>query len=447
MHSAILLTLPFVAVTPGQVPVEPTRGGGKFYLTPLVRPVDRERVAVVEETVGGDEVVLTWNEATLKAIRAEKTPPPLAARQLAMVHVAIYDAVNPIRCTHETFRIDADPQPGTSPVAAAAAAAHRVLIDLYPDRTRQFDDLLARSLEAVRDRNARQKGVSFGRSVAREVLAWRAEDGSDREVEYVRRREAGAWNPTPPAYAPPLAPHWPAVAGFAIRRGSQFRPEGPPKVTSSKYAEAFQEVKRLGGKSSTARTRDQTEIAHFWADGEGTVTPPGHWNRIAQDVSRRRGLTLAENARLFALLNIAMADVAIACWDCKYHFNMWRPVQAIPEAHRDDNPDTDPDPTWEPLLPTPPFPAYTSGHSSFSAAGATVLAAYFGTDDVRFETTSEGLPGVTRKFDGFWAAAEEAGMSRIYGGIHWQFDNTDGLAGGRKVARYVVENFLRPCRE
>src|SRR5262249_18097432 len=254
------------------------------------------------------------NEAALKAIRAEKTPRPLAARQLAMVHVAIYDAVNPIRCTHETFRVDADPQPGTSPVAAAAAAAHRVLIDLYPDRVRQFDDLLARSLESVPDRNARQRGVSFGRLVAREVLAWRATDGSDREVEYIGRHEAGAWGPTPPAYAAPLAPHWPEVAGFAIRRGSQFRPEGPPKLTSSQYTEAFQEVKRLGGKTSVVRTKDQTEIAHFWADGEGTVTPPGHWNRIAQDNSRRRGLAIEENARPFAPLTIALAHRAISRW-------------------------------------------------------------------------------------------------------------------------------------
>src|SRR5262245_22660516 len=268
MHSALLLTLPFVAVTPAQVPVEPTRGGGKFYLTPLVRSVDRERAVVIEETTSGDDVVLVWNEASLKAIRAEKTPPPLAARQLAMVHVAIYDAVNPIRCTHETFRVDADPQPGTSPVAAAAAAAHRVLTDLYPGRIRQFDDLLTRSLEAVPDRNARQRGVSFGRLVARNVLAWRAGDGSDREVEYAPRHEAGAWSPTPPAYAPPLAPHWPEVGGFAIRRGSQFRPEGPPKVTSANYAADFHEVKRLGGKTSVVRTKDQTEIAHFWADGE-----------------------------------------------------------------------------------------------------------------------------------------------------------------------------------
>jgi hypothetical protein len=263
-------------------------------------------------------------------------------------------------------------------------------------------------------------------------------------VRFVHRHDPGDWNPTPPTFARALAPQWPKVSGFVLRRGDQFRPAGTPLLTDKAYTAAFEEVKRLGGRWSTARTRVQTEIAHFWADGDGTVTPPGHWNRIAQGLARQQRLTVPENARLFALLNVAMADVGIACWDCKFHFHFWRPVQAIREADRDHNRATDPDPVWEPLLPTPPFPAYTSGHSSFSSAAATVLAEFFGTDEVAFETTSEGLPGVKRRFRSFSAAAEEAGMSRIYGGIHWQFDNTDGLAGGRKVARYVLENAMQP---
>jgi hypothetical protein len=394
-----------------------------------------------------DDPILVWNEAALQAIRAEKTPPPLAARHLAIMHVAMFDSVNAIRRTHRPFEVDTKAQPGASESAAAAAAAHRVLKNLYPARGRQLDDLLERSLESADDAEGVQRGLTLGRYVAKEILAWRAEDGSDQEIKHPSGREPGRWRPTPPAFAKPLAPHWPHVTCFALRRGFQCRPDGPPKLTDRAYTDAFNEVKRLGGKDSRVRTRDQTDIAHFWADGEGTVTPPGHWNRIAQDVSRQRSLKLAENARLFALLNVAMADVGIACWDCKFHFNFWRPVHGIREADRDGNPDTEPDRNWEPLLVTPPFPAYTSGHSSFSGAAATILASVIGSDKIRFETTSDGLPDVTRRFDGFWAAAEEAGMSRIYGGIHWQFDNKDGLAGGKMVAEHVLKNCMRPLRK
>jgi hypothetical protein len=193
-------------------------------------------------------------------------------------------------------------------------------------------------------------------------------------------------------------------------------------------------VRDLGGGESRVRTHDQTVVAFFWADGDGTVTPPGHWNRVAQSVARGRGNTLAENARLFALLNVAMADAGVVCWACKYHFDVWRPVTAVREQ----------DPDWSPLLPTPPFPAYTSGHSSFSGAAAAALAAFCGTDAVRFSSTSDGLPGVVRTYRGFWEAAEEAGMSRIYGGIHWSFDNDAGLKCGREVGEHVAARHFRP---
>jgi hypothetical protein len=231
---------------------------------------------------------------------------------------------------------------------------------------------------------------------------------------------------------------------FAMKRGDQFRPHDPPALTSAEYTASFREVRELGGERSAKRTAEQTEIARFWADGEGTVTPPGHWNRIAQTAARSRGASVAENARLFALLNLALADAAVVAWDCKYQFNVWRPIDGIREGDRDSNPDTDADRDWTPLLETPPFPSYTSGHSTFSGAAATVLAEFFGGDAFRFRSTTEGLPDVTRSYDGFWAAAAEAGKSRIYGGIHWEFDNAEGLASGRELGRYVARNFLTP---
>ncbi|HKA07621.1 MAG TPA: phosphatase PAP2 family protein [Gemmataceae bacterium] len=437
MQASVLIAVTLTAFSPGQGPDRDS----PFQLAPPAKPLELTRSP---DPAANDDEVLRWNEATLQAIKAERTPPPLSARHLAMVHCAIYDAVNAVRGSHETFHVTVDGFRGASASLAAAVSAHRVLTELYPSQVRQFDALLTRSLEAAGARDGLDPGIGLGRHVGAATCDWRYDDGSAREVRYTAGREPGAWNPTPPTFTRPLAPHWPKVTCFVLRGGAQLRPDGPPALTSDAYTAAFDEVKRLGSKNSTARTREQTEIARFWADGEGTVTPPGHWNRIAQTVSRQRGLTLAENARLFALLNVALCDVGIACWDCKFHFNFWRPIHGIREADRDGNPATEPDQSWQPLLPTPPFPAYTSGHSSFSAAAATILAQFFGTDEMRFETTSDGLPGVTRRFNSFWSAAEEAGMSRIYGGIHWQFDNTDGLAGGRKVARYVYEHCMRP---
>ncbi|HEX3150915.1 MAG TPA: phosphatase PAP2 family protein [Gemmataceae bacterium] len=394
-----------------------------------------------------NDAILDWNEAALQAIKASKTPPPLAARHLAMLHIAMVDAITGVRHTCKPFEVDVSYPAGTSVEAAASTAAHRVLAELYPNRTRQFDAMLERELAALGDDEGVERGVKLGRYVAKEILAWRSNDGADRDKKFAVRSGTGEWRPTPPAFAKPLAPQWPEVTCFALRRGFQFRPDGPPKLTDKAYTIAFDEVKKFGGKNSKDRTADQTEIALFWADGEGTVTPPGHWNRIAQKIARDRGLSLEENARLFALLNVALADVGIACWDCKYHFNFWRPIQGIRAADTDGNPDTAPDREWEPLLVTPPFPSYTSGHSSFSGAAATILASVLGSDKRRFETTSDGLPGVMRRFTSIWSAAEEAGMSRIYGGIHWQFDNTDGLAGGKKVAEHVLEHCLKPVRK
>jgi hypothetical protein len=203
----------------------------------------------------------------------------------------------------------------------------------------------------------------------------------------------------------------------------------------------------LGSATSSTRTQDQTDIARFWADGAGTATPPGHWNLIAQDVAIAKGNSLEDNARLFALLGIGLADAAIVSWDNKYEYDMWRPITAIAKADQDGNDATEADANWRPLLTTPPFPTYTSGHSTFSGTAATILAAFYGSDDFSFTTGAEGAIVSDRSFDGFWAAAEEAGASRIYGGIHFAFDNQDGLAHGRALGEWVSGALLRPVPE
>ncbi len=424
MYGVLLLTASTLSAgAPGQVPAEGAR--------PVARP---------------DDMVLRWNEITLRAIRADRTPPPKAARHLAMVHVAVYDAVNAVTRTHRPFRAHVAAPEGTSPEAAAVAAAHRVLIDLYPAQRERFDRALGRALAEL-DGAGRDEGARLGREVAEKVLAWRRTDGSDRQVRHTVGQGVGVWRPTPPGFRPGLLPGWSAVTPFAVTSGEQFRPKPPPDLSSAAYVESFNEVKSLGARDSRTRSPEQTLNAQFWADGDGTVTPPGHWNRIAQEVARQRGTTLAENARLFALLNVCLADAGVCCWECKFKYDFWRPVTAVRDADLDGNPDTERQPNWRPLLPTPPFPSYTSGHSTFSGAGAAALAAFFGSDEARFTTTSEGTPGQRRSFDGFWAAAQEAGRSRIYGGIHYEFDNTEGLKVGRSVAQYIARNYFQPRQE
>jgi membrane-associated phospholipid phosphatase len=400
--------------------------------------------AVVEVPARPD-MVLRWNEIALHAIRLEKTPPPMAARNLAIMHVAVYDAVNAIFRTHNRYAVDAVPEAGASPDAAAAGAAYHALVALFPARRALFDRSLAASLAELPADGGRDAGLDLGRFVADRMVELRRDDGARRaKTDYALVPLPGAWVRTPGRYEPPLYPAWGAVAPFAMRPGTQYKVPGPPPLASAAYAAAYREVQALGSRSSRQRTEDQTQIALFWADIAGTATPPGHWNQIAQTVARQRGTSLADNARLFALLNMTLADAGIYCWIIKFNFGLWRPVTAIRRADEDGNPETVPDPFWEPLIETPPFPTYTSGHSTFSGAAASLLANFFGADNIRFASASDGLPGVTRVYEGFWVAAEEAGMSRIYGGIHWQFDNTDGLTAGKELGQYVYRNYLQP---
>jgi membrane-associated phospholipid phosphatase len=389
-------------------------------------------------------MVLRWNDVLLDAIRADRTAPPLAARNMAIVHIAVYDAVNAIYQTHEPYAVKRQGPREASPEAAVAAAAHRTLVELFPLQRASFDAALEASLADVPDGPAENKGVALGRSVAQHILDIRSDDGASDMVTYTISNEPGDWQPTPPAFQQtPALPQWPYVVPFAMTGGSQFRPPPPPDLTSAEYAASFNEVKEIGDRDSTTRTAEQTPIAQFWINGPGTATPPGHWNEVAQVVAVSQGNSLAENARLFALLNIAVADAGIVSWDCKYEFDLWRPVTAIRAADLDENPDTVADPEWTPLIVTPPFPAYTSGHSTFSAAAAAVLADFYGTD-IPFTLQSETVDADDRSFTSFWQAAEESGISRIYGGIHWDFDNVQGLQTGESLGRFVVDNFLRP---
>jgi hypothetical protein len=392
-------------------------------------------------------LIVDWNAAALQAIRASNTPPPAAARNLAILHASMYDAVNGIERTHTPYFVSGDVPASASPEAAGAEAAHSVLSSLYPDLRAGFDALYIRSMAGVRDGPQKTNGAEWGRFVAQSILAWRSSDGADRIVSYTPGTEPGQWRPTLSfggVIRPALLPQWGSVAPFALPSAWHFLPQPPPVLTSDVYAADFAVVKDLGSASSGSRTPEQTQIALFWGYGPTTATPAGHWNQIAQAVAESRHNTLAGNARMFALLNLALADAAIVTWNCKYTFNFWRPITAVREAAADGNSDTAPDPSWAPLLPTPPFPEYVSGHSAFSGAAAVTLGFFFGADAVPFAVGSDDLPGVVRSYRGFSEAALESGLSRIYGGIHFMSSNQKGLAVGAGVGQYVCANVLTP---
>lgn len=393
------------------------------------------------------DTVTQWNSAALDAIRLRNTPPPMAARNLAMLHVAIYDAVNGIQRTHERYIAKGRVSVAASPAAAATSAARDVLVVLYPEDQPRFDALHARLLQRLGEGPRQQAGMMWGASVAAQVVAARANDGSGTTAPWPGFEEPGKWRPTisfGAAVRPALLPLWGQVIPFALNNGTQFRPPAPPALSSMRYAFELEQVRRLGALDSLARTVEQTQIAQFWGYGPGSATPSGHWNQIAQSVAAQQGNSLADNARLFALLNMAMADAGIVSWDCKYSFNYWRPITAIQLADTDGNRHTRPDPAWMPLLETPPFPEYSSGHSTFSGAAAAVLAAFYRKDRIAFSVGSDDLPGVVRFYTGFSHAAWESGVSRIYGGIHFMSANLHGLHTGAQTGRYVMRHYLRP---
>lgn len=389
------------------------------------------------------DMVIDWNNVALEAIRDSSTAPPIAARALAIVQTSVYDALNAIDRTSKPYAVDVVALPNTSREAAVAAAAHRVLEVLFPSQETTIDAALVTSLATITDGAAETNGVALGERVADQMLALRANDGSNATVTYTHGTDPGDWQRTPPALAAPLLPHWGDVKTFGIKSAAQFPLSGPPALTSTTYAAALNEVKDLGSLTSTSRTVDQTNIAKFWANGGGTATPPGHLNMMAQTVTMAQNKSLAENAKLFAMLNVALADAAIACWNAKYDFDFWRPITAIREAGTDGNAATTADPAWEPLLATPPFPTYTSGHSSFSGAAAEVLKSFFGTDNISFTLDSEDPTVADRSFTSFSQAADESAVSRLYGGIHFNFDNNDGLAAGRSIGQYVASRLFQ----
>jgi hypothetical protein len=389
--------------------------------------------------------VIDWNQILLSIVNTPGAQPASIqpTRNFAILHTAIYDAVNSIDRTHEPYLIDVRAPRSASETAAADAAAHTALLGLYPAQQGSLDADYAAELNKVADGPAKDQGVRLGNQVASDLLAIRANDGSNvTPPPFVAGTNPGNYRSTPPNFPTPVFTTWGQVTPFVLDRGDQFRSVPPPALASDAYAAAINEVQSLGSASSTTRTAEQTEIGKFW-------NPPiqNFWNQIAQTVALAHHSDLPTTARLFAALNLSFADSAIAFYDAKYTYRLWRPVTAIRLADSDGNPNTVADPNWLPLAGnTAADPSYPGAHSTISAAGADVLARFYG-DGQHFSVTSSALPGVTRSFTSFNAAAQEAGLSRIFSGQHTRLDHVAGLKLGHDVAGFVLHDALLPAHD
>ncbi len=355
-------------------------------------------------------IVVDWNKELVKIVNTPGAQPATIhpTRSFAILHIAIYDAVVSIEPRSEPYLFAINAPAGARPDVAAAEAGHDVLLALYPTWKAGLDQQLA------------------------DELATRVNDGSNVTPPAIPAgTQPGQYRPAPPAFTQPVFTQWPNVTPFVLQSADQFRPATPTPVTSTAYALALDEVKSLGSKTSTTRTADQTVIAKFWP-GPIWVT----WNEIAEKSAVTHHADLARTAQLFALLNLSFADTTIAFYEAKYHYLVWRPITAIREGGAG-TPAIAGDPTWTPLLGTAPDPSYPGAHSAVSAAGASVLARFFGDND-RISVTSDVLPGVMRNFDSYSAAATEAGLSRIYGGVHTRLDHMAGVELGNDVAGFVL---------
>jgi PAP2 superfamily len=442
-----------------------------------------------------------WSEVALNASGLDHTPvatdenrvfgeqlgPGRSSRAMAIVHIAIFEAINAIAGGYQSYTGLAPARPRTSMEAAIAQAACDTLVAVFPSQSASFGQLLAEDLSQIRDGRAKAEGIELGRQAAAAVLALRAEDGSHHAepqvgVDFIPSDEPGKWRQDPISLIPlALGAYWAGVRPFVLQSADQFRVPPPPALDSPKYTAAFDEVKRLGGDgliTPTERTAEQTEIGIYWAyDGTPSLcAPPRLYNQIAVQIAEQMGSNVVELARLLALVNVAMADAGTAIWESKYYYNYWRPVTGIREADEgtgptgagDGNPATVGDVTFSPLgAPasnltgpnfTPPFPAYPSGHAGFGGALFQILRNFYGTDEIAFTFVSDEYNGVTlgndgnvrplrpRSFSTLSEAEEENGQSRIYLGIHWAFDKTEGITQGRHVADYVFENAFVPLR-
>ena len=387
--------------------------------------------------------IVEWNNISLRTTKTGAPGTP-AIRNTAMVHIAIHDALNAISPRHKPYYFADTTNKDASTAAAIATAAHDVLTALYPNEQAKLDANLQTSLQNAPDGAAKDAGIAVGKASAQAVLQARSNDRMNDKVTYSAEPTPGIWRPVPgdglapngaargPDNAPPLAPSWGKMVPMVLKSSDQFRPGPPPSITSDLYARDYQELLEVGGAVSTKRTQDQTDAALFWRP-----TPDLLFNPLVQHFVVKKNFDAWDAANAFALINAAMVDAIIACWDAKYTYNQWRPITGIRNVPEGSSAAIKADAAWGPLLFTPPYPDYPGGHPTATAAAARTMSALFGNDPGQFSLTGSG--GKVRQFNSFDAFAEEVVNARVWGGVHWRTSDVVGAQLGRTVADYILE--------
>jgi hypothetical protein len=399
-------------------------------------------VLALTPTVAGADVVLEWNAIMVALVQDQ--PPPSMNRFAAITHLAVFEAVNAVTGEHMPYLGTVPPARGASAEAAAVSAAHAVLRHYFPDRATSLDAARARSLARIPEGSAKHRGIALGEAAAAQMIAARTNDGSESPEFYLPSfANPGEWQLTP-ACPPPggVFLHWRNIRPFGLRRGDQFRSEPPPALNSARYTRDYKEVQAVGGRDSTERPQDRANVAKLYA----AIGDAALWNPIARQLAETRRDSLSRNARTFALLNMVLSDAGVAVLDTKYHYNFWRPETAIVAAVSDGNEKTEPDASYVPFIATPCFPSYPSGHASTSHAAREVLERIFGKRGHAITVSSPAEPGIMMKYTRLSEITSDIDDARVYGGIHFRFDQEGGAEQGRQVGRYVYTHWLRPVR-
>jgi hypothetical protein len=383
------------------------------------------------------DVITDWDEKAVAAGYTAKQGPPPHSRIVAMVHLAMFEAVNSIDGRYRPYRAKLPVEPGASREAAAASAAHYVLVRIYPDQARELDGALQASVASVKDATARQNGVRLGERAGAAMLAERANDGAGGPDTYRPHTTPGRYVPT----VLPAASKWGSVRPYALKSGDQFRPGAPYALGSGEWAKDYNEIKRMGAKAGSARSAEQTDIARFWE-----LTGPASYNPLARQLAAGKKLDVTDCARLFALVSMATADALISVFDAKYTYNFWRPVTAIRNGDLSANDAIERDPAWEPLIPTPMHPEYPCAHCITQAAAAGVMQSFFGDAIATVRLTSSSAPGVVRSYTKLSDYVSEVIDARVYDGVHYRASGRVGADMGWKIAHYAVQNHLQPVR-
>ena len=383
------------------------------------------------------DAIADWNEKALTHVLGRNLPPPPAERIMAMVHLAMFDAVNSIERQYRPYLVQLPASAGASREAAAAAAASAVIAGTDPLAQAEMKATLAAYLASISDTAGKAEGIKLGQAVAAKILEARADDGSRAPDTYRPRTTAGVYVPT----ALTFAPQWPGVKPFAMASGSQFRPAPPVLLVSAQWAADYNEIKELGAKASTTRTARQLEDGRFWLAIGGNVYYP-----VVRSIAAATKMPVVDSARLFALVAVARADTLIAVFDAKYHYNFWRPVTAIRNGDIDENGATERDGAWQPIDVTPMHPEYPRAHCSQASSMASVLKAVIGSADIpEVAMTSPTAPGVTHRWTNLRAFVAEVSEARIWAGFHYRFSTRIGEDMGRRIGEYVVKNFMQPA--